>query len=97
MAIGTFFAGRCSRASPIHSGRIAPATPWIARPMMIAHSEPKAMLMIDPTAAQTRTTIRTRSRPYMSPRRPHTAAEAAATSRNDVTVHPTADESVENT
>ena len=96
-AIGTRSAGRCSRASPMHSGRIAPATPWIARPAMMASRVPNAMLTIEPVAAQASTNISTRSRPYMSPSRPHTAAEAAATSRNAVTVHPTAEASASKT
>jgi len=56
--------------------------------MMLVRLSPTA-LTIDPSAATARRITRIRSRPYMSPRRPQTAAEAAATSRKDVTAHPT--------
>lgn len=58
--------------------------------MMLVRLSPRA-LTIEPSAATASRTIRIRSRPYMSPSRPHTAAEAAETRRKAVTAHPTVD------
>jgi hypothetical protein len=63
--------------------------------MILARLPPRT-LMSEPRAARKSKTISTRSRPYMSPSRPHTAADAAATRRNAVTDHPTVVASLSN-
>ncbi len=86
---GTRAGGRFSRAMPKHNGRMAPDRPWIDRPTMMPSTESDSALTMDPMNATPSTISSTRLRPYMSPRRAQIDADAAATSRNAVTIQPT--------
>jgi hypothetical protein len=63
MAIGTRCTGRCSRARPKHSGRMPPATPWMARPITTPTSVPVEMDTIEPMTDTSSRMISSRRRP----------------------------------
>ncbi len=55
---------------PKASGKIPPAAPWMTRPTSITASVVEIAETNVPTARSTRTIIRSRAFPYMSPSRP---------------------------
>ncbi len=89
MAVATRSRGNSSRMIPKASGKIAPATPWIARPAMSISIECDSAPTSEPIANTPSTASSTRSLPNMSPSRPTIGVAIDAVSRKTVSTQVT--------